>query len=134
MSTGDTDCHCALPLALTDAELETHATSVSQVHPRRDKSMVSSMTGFIAIAELCRIAGRIQRLSSIFQMRHSALDNRQERFFRSLAQVESSLGRWQERLSQEFLPSANFRQVGTKLTLSVVISIVHAGLTLNLHR
>lgn len=92
------------------------------------------MVGFLAFSGLSRIAGRIQKLDSISWARQLPNSKNDERFIRSVAKLHISLNSWQAKLPREFLPEAQEKQLGSNLMFSVIVSVVHAGSTIKLHK
>jgi hypothetical protein len=134
MAADDMDCHCVLPLPLSDAELE----SSSSAHPRQPATP-SPMAGFLALCSLSRIAGRIQRLhapSRIRQLSRPQPQKHRDRFFRSVSSLQASLERWLERLPADIRTSEGgaAERRGPNLTMRVVMFMAHAGSMLNLFR
>lgn len=134
MATEDGDCHCALPVLLTDDELARYPSATSPTSPSQTKFSVHPLTGFIAFCGLCRVAGRIQKLEVSSHVRPSQTVRDHERILRSVQKLQRNLAQWQNSLPREFFPSSQAKLTGSSMTLSVLVSVVYAGSMLNIHR
>lgn len=129
------DSLCVPPLSLSDADLNAHSIA-STASPTTARSIPPSpMTGFLAFADLAKIAGRIQRLHAPSRVRAlQSSPKHRDRFFRSVSSLQKALDRWLENLPREIRQNANSMDRGPHLTMCVIMFIGHAGSLLNLYR
>jgi hypothetical protein len=109
------DCRCSLPVNLHDEQYLAFITDQpGPSNPNfRKHTGDKPLTGFLAFARLCRIAGKARR-------------------------CEKVLENWLANLSDDFRFSANavdtdYSQT-PELTMCVIAFIMHAGLLLNMYR
>lgn len=133
MAAQDADCHCELPLDVSDDELDSMCRA-SQSSPQNTRAATTPMTGFLAYARLCQIGGKIQQLYSPSRIRDIAIPGKAKKFLRSVASLDKSLNEWLASLPDEIRFSANALERGPNLTMCVIMFIVHAGSLLNLYR
>ncbi|KAF9881500.1 hypothetical protein CkaCkLH20_00646 [Colletotrichum karsti] len=142
MAIQDDDCDCELPLDLRDEDLE----PLDQKRRRRLATeelttlKSSPVSGFLAFARLCRLAGKIQRLNSPLQLRKlaSAGVDKLHKFLSRVDSHDQALRKWLESLPPDIQFSANSMERGPggdpALVMCVIIFILHAGSLLNLYR
>jgi hypothetical protein len=128
----DADCHCELPLDLSDEDLSDWCRAPSSMPQRPPGS--TPMTGFIAFARLCRIGGKIQQLYSPSKIWETGNPRKARRYLRRVASLDKALDEWLAGLPDEIRFSANTPERGPNLTMCVIMFIVHAGSLLNLYR
>jgi hypothetical protein len=131
MAAQDADCHCELPLDLSDEDLEDYCRSGRS--PEQPGAS-TPMTGFVAFARLCRIGGKIQQLYSPSRIREVANPAKAKRYLRTIGALDKLLNEWLASLPDEIRFSANRLDRGPTLTMCVIMFIVHAGCLLNLYR
>ena len=143
MAAHDEDCYCEIPYNLSDEELDAcsrqqrPSDAATQLH-----SVHSSppTTGFLAFARLCRIASKIQQLSSPRRIRELASSNpkKARKFVTRVSALDTALRTWLESLPDDIRFSANMSEQNIErnphLTMCAIIFIVHAGSLLNLYR
>ena len=142
MAVHDEDCHCEMPLNMSDDFLEQYSHGPQQPTPSLQAPSEQSppLSGFLAFARLCRIAGRIQRLNSPHSIRRlgSSSPRKARRFVAQVAACDRSLRAWFEGLSDDVRFSPDMFERGGAdrggLAMCVIIYIVHAGSLLNLYR
>lgn len=143
MAVHDEDCYCEMPLNMSDDLLEQYSRALIQrAGPNYPipSEQSSPLSGFLAFARLCRIAGRIQRLSSPHSIRRlaSTSPSKARKFVSRVAAYDRSLRAWLEGLPEDVRFSANTLEGGPEqngsLAMCVIIFIVHAGSLLNLYR
>lgn len=128
----DTDCHCELPLDLSDDDVDRQCQNTQQIP--RGASGSTPMTGFLAFARLCRIGGKIQQLYSPSRIRAISKPSKAKKLLRNIVSLDRSLNEWLASLPDEIRFSANNMARGPNLTMCVIMFIVHAGSLLNLYR
>ncbi|UQC90020.1 uncharacterized protein CLUP02_15551 [Colletotrichum lupini] len=102
----DEDCYCELPLDVRDEDV---MSGIKSGHAVDVEATTSSMSGFLAFAKLCRLAGKIQEFSSPLNLQKIASADA-ERTHRFLARVDAhdqALRKWLESLPGEIQFSAN---------------------------
>lgn len=138
----DEDCRCSLPANLRDEEYLTFIANQSEPsNPSTSKEIEEMpLTGFLAFARLCRIAGMCESLNSPSRIRilASSDTSKVRRYVARARKCEKVLEKWLASLSDEFRFSANavdtdYSQT-PELTMCVIAFIMHAGLLLNLYR
>jgi hypothetical protein len=157
----DRDCACDLPWDLSDEDLQRQcrAQAQAQAHARSARSAAdppsvtsidpplppppsSPMTGFIAFARLCRIAGKIQRLgspSSLLGLSASSGNNKARLLAARVVALDRDLREWLDNLPDSIRFSANqeINAAGPgsdpSLVMCVIIFMMHAGSLLNLY-
>ncbi|KAH7324529.1 fungal-specific transcription factor domain-containing protein [Stachybotrys elegans] len=128
----DADCHCKMPLAVADDELQ-HASENPESLKDRSASNLP-LSGFLAFARLCRISGRIQRLHSPSRLSSLTDPKKAALMEQNVAAIDTSLSEWLDSLPDEIRFSPNHVDRGPNLTLCVIMFIAHSGLLLNLYR
>lgn len=132
MAAQDADCHCELPLDLSDDDLDRYSPKAQPSPESRPAS--TPMTGFLAFARLCRIGGKIQQLYSPLRIREVAKPAKAKQRLRIIASLDKSLNEWLISLPDDIRFSANQLDRGPNLTMCVIMFIAHAGSLLNLYR
>ncbi|KAK9777755.1 putative Transcription factor domain-containing protein [Seiridium cardinale] len=132
MAAQDSDCHCELPLDISDNDLEGWCRNPQQ--SPQQPSTSTSMTGFLAFARLCRIGGKIQQLYSPSRIREVSNPAKAKRYLRTIESLDRSLNEWLAGLPDDIRFSANNLDRSPDLTMCVIMFIVHAGSLLNLYR
>ncbi|RDW63254.1 hypothetical protein BP6252_10799 [Coleophoma cylindrospora] len=110
MGIDDNDCDCEMPLDIDDDSLESYCASIStsDIASLRTATQPffppSRITGFIAFAHLCKIAGRIVRAMSALEMKgpRSATELR-----RTVETLESELTNWLQNVPDAIKFSVN---------------------------
>jgi hypothetical protein len=138
----DEDCRCSLPANLRDEQYLAFVTD--QPGPSNLNSSKHTgdkpLTGFLAFARLCRIAGKCESLNSPSRTRILASTNPQKlrRYVAKARRCEKVLENWLANLSDDFRFSANAvdndHPQTPELTMCVIAFIMHAGLLLNMYR
>jgi hypothetical protein len=152
----DRDCACDLPYDLGDEELQQQCSAQAQALATTDPGSMGSMeapsttsspiTGFIAFARLCRIAGKIQRLGSPSALiRLSATQKsdvaakRARSLSRGVATLDRALHEWLDNLPDSIRFSANNESEGASpgsnpnLVMCVIIFMMHSSSLLTLY-
>jgi hypothetical protein len=151
----DRDCACDLPYDLGDEELQRQCLSQAQTLAAVDPGSVDSMkapstssspiTGFIAFARLCRIAGKIQRLgspSALIRLSATHESNTAAKkahlLARRVATLDRALHEWLDDLPDSICYSANEAEgagpgSNPSLVMCVIIFMMHSGSLLTLY-
>ncbi|KAH6647177.1 fungal-specific transcription factor domain-containing protein [Truncatella angustata] len=132
MAAQDADCHCELPMDISDDDLDTWCRDPG--HPPQNPQASTLMTGFLAFARLCRIGGKIQQLYSPLRIRELSDPTKAKRYLRTIGALDKKLNEWLASLPDDIRFSANDMDRGPNLTMCVIMFIVHAGSLLNLYR
>lgn len=135
----DEDCRCILPVNVRDEEALAFLTAAPS--PRIFQSVEHlPLTGFLAFARLCCIAGKCESLNSPLGSRTVVSSDpvRVRRYITKARRCEKILEEWLGSLPDEFTFSANvvdsdYTQ-SPGLTMCVIAFIMHAGLLLNMYR
>ncbi|SPO02311.1 uncharacterized protein DNG_04984 [Cephalotrichum gorgonifer] len=141
----DEDCYCEMPLNISDDDLEQHCRILKQNnapagHRAPGSGQSPPLSGFLAFARLCRIAGRIQQLNSPHSIRKlaSTSPRKAQKFVSRVAAHDRSLRVWFDNLPDDVRLSVNMVQGSPEQnrvrTMGVIVFIVHAGSLLNLYR
>ncbi|KAI8941622.1 hypothetical protein NX059_002835 [Plenodomus lindquistii] len=138
----DEDCYCVMPLNVHDDELQASSTQTEVERDARhsERKASSPLTGFLAFVRLCRIAGKVQSLSSPHCTRQLAFPNstRLRKVRARATKYEKALRGWLDNLPDEFRFSANAVETNPPgdpgLTMCVIAFIVHSGSLLSLYR
>lgn len=143
MAVQDDDCDCELPLDKRDEDFEPKYVKSKLHHP--PKADVPSdgpciMSGFLALARLSRLAGKIQHLTSPFKLRRIACadsDNSQ-RFLSRVDKCDQALRNWLASLPPHIQFSANSMEKSPggdpALVMCAITFVLHAGSILSLYR
>ncbi|KAI3556117.1 hypothetical protein CABS02_03826 [Colletotrichum abscissum] len=132
----DEDCYCELPLDVRDEDV---ISGIKSGHAVDVEATTSSMSGFLAFAKLCRLAGKIQEFSSPLNLQKIASADA-ERTHRFLARVDAhdqALRKWLESLPGEIQFSANRKNKShgdISMVHCVITFFLHAGSLINLYR
>ncbi|KAK1445826.1 hypothetical protein CMEL01_10069 [Colletotrichum melonis] len=132
----DEDCYCELPLDVRDEDV---MSGIKSGHAVDVEATTSSMSGFLAFAKLCRLAGKIQEFSSPLNLQKIASADA-ERTHRFLARVDAhdqALRKWLESLPGEIQFSANRKNKShgdISMVHCVITFFLHAGSLINLYR
>ena len=142
MAVHDEDCCCEMPLNMSDELLEQYSRAFGR-EPRPNYQVPPDpsppLSGFLAFARLCRIAGRIQRLNSPHSIRKlaSANPSKAQKLVTRVAAHSQALRAWSETLPQDVRFSPDMPQGAEQtggLAMRIIVFIVHAGSLLNLYR
>jgi hypothetical protein len=138
------DCCCELPMDMSDEDLEMYCARYEAKDdankPKVDKASSSPLTGFIAFARLCQISGRVQQLGSPLRLRalKSFSSNKAKKYLSRVSALDHALHEWPKQLPASIHlsgnPIDNRSEDSPGLVMRMLISIVHAGSTLNLYR
>ncbi|KXH25930.1 hypothetical protein CSAL01_04484 [Colletotrichum salicis] len=132
----DEDCHCELPSDVRDEDIVSGIKSQGAID---EEATMSPMSGFLAFARLCRLAGKIQEFSSPLKLRKIASANA-DKTHRFLARVDAhdqALRKWLESLPGEIQFSANRnnkKHGDISMVHCVITFFLHAGSLINLYR
>jgi hypothetical protein len=138
----DEDCRCSLPANLRDEQYLAFITDQPEPSNRDSTKHTGDkpLTGFLAFARLCRIAGKCESLNSPSRTRILASTNpsKVRSYVAKARRCENVLENWLANLSDDFRFSANavdtdYSQT-PELTMCVIAFIMHAGLLLNMYR
>ncbi|KAK1635549.1 fungal-specific transcription factor domain-containing protein [Colletotrichum phormii] len=132
----DEDCHCELPLDVRDEDIVSGIKSQRTID---EEAMMSPMSGFLAFARLCRLAGKIQEFSSPLKLRKiaSADADKTHRFLARVDAHDQALRKWLESLPGEIQFSANRKNKkhgDISMVHCVITFFLHAGSLINLYR
>ncbi|KXH37286.1 hypothetical protein CNYM01_01299 [Colletotrichum nymphaeae SA-01] len=135
-SVKDEDCYCELPLDVRDEDV---MPGIKSGHAVDEEATTSPMSGFLAFAKLCQLAGKIQEFSSPLKLRKIASADA-EKTHRFLARVDAhdqALRKWLESLPEEIQFSANRKNKShgdISMVHCVITFFLHAGSLINLYR
>lgn len=143
MAVQDDDCDCELPLDKRDEDFEPQYVKLKAQHP--PKADIPSdgpciMSGFLALARLSRLAGKIQHLTSPLSLRKvaSADSDNSQRFLSRVDKHDQALRNWLTGLPPHIQFSANSMEKSPggdpALVMCVITFVVHAGSILSLYR
>ncbi|OHF02882.1 hypothetical protein CORC01_01640 [Colletotrichum orchidophilum] len=133
----DEDCHCELPLDMRDEDVV--SGSCQKNGTISEENTPSPMSGFLAFARLCRLAGKIQEFSSPLKLRKIASANadKTQRFLARVDAHDQALRKWLESLPGDIQFSANRKNKShgdISMVNCVIIFFLHAGSLINLYR
>lgn len=143
MAVQDDDCDCELPLDKRDEDFEPQSAKSKLHHP--PKAGIPSdgpciMSGFVALARLSRLAGKIQQITSPLKLRKIAStesDNSQI-FLSRVDKYDQALRNWLASLPPHIQFSANSMEKSPggdpALVMCVITFVLHAGSILCLYR
>lgn len=143
MAVQDDDCDCELPLDKRDEYFEPQYMESNLDHP--PKADIPSdgpgiMSGFLALARLSRLAGKIQHLTSPLSLRKlaSADSDKSQRFLSRVDTYDQALRNWLASLPPHIQFSANSMEKSPggdpALVMCVITFVLHAGSLLSLYR
>ncbi|KAK1657541.1 fungal-specific transcription factor domain-containing protein [Colletotrichum godetiae] len=132
----DEDCHCELPSDVKDEDI---VSGIKIPRAIDEEATMSPMSGFLAFARLCRLAGRIQGFSSPLKLRKiaSADADKTHRFLARVDAHDQALRKWLESLPGEIQFSANRKNKkhgDISMVHCVITFFLHAGSLINLYR
>lgn len=114
-------------------------SGIKSRHAVNQEATTSPMSGFLAFAKLCQLAGKIQEFSSPLKLRKIASADA-EKTHRFLARVDShdqALRKWLESLPGDIQFSANRKNKShgdISMVHCVITFFLHAGSLINLYR
>ncbi|KAG7048231.1 Zn(II)2Cys6 transcription factor [Colletotrichum scovillei] len=132
----DEDCYCELPLDVCDEDV---MSGIKSGHAVGEEATTSPMSGFLAFAKLCQLAGKIQDFSSPLKLQKVASADA-EKTHRFLARVDAhdqALRKWLESLPGEIQFSANRKNKShgdISMVHCVITFFLHAGSLISLYR
>lgn len=129
----ESDCFCALPLDLSDEELESYAQSGDSKDP---PNWASKLTGFLLFSRLCQISARISKASKMFHYLKRTGDSKKCKKIKKKLQCHGvDLEKWLHTLPDEVKFSLNHIDPGlkTNVTMCTIMFILHSASTINLH-
>jgi len=137
----DEDCCCALPVNRRDEETSAFGTDQDKsTSPRLSQRIEDQpLTGFLAFARLCCVAGRCESLSSPLRTHDLASSNpfKLRRYIAEAHACDKSLQAWLEGQPDEFRFSANALDTdysrSPEFTMCVIAFIVHGGSLLKMY-
>lgn len=143
MAVQDDDCDCELPLDKRDEDFEPQYMKSKLHHP--PKADIPSdgpciMSGFLALARLSRLTGKIQHLTSPLNLRKLASgdSDKSQRFLSRVDTYDQALRNWLASLPPHIQFSANSMEKSPggdpALVMCVITFVLHAGSLLSLYR
>lgn len=143
MAVQDEDCDCELPLDKRGEDFEPQYMKSKVHHP--PKADIPSdgpciMSGFLALARLSRLAGKIQHLTSPLKLRKiaSADPDNSQKFLSRVDKYDQALRKWLASLPPHIQFSANSMEKSPggdpALVMCVITFVLHAGSILSLYR
>ncbi|KAK7447991.1 hypothetical protein Landi51_06794 [Colletotrichum acutatum] len=132
----DSDCHCGLPSDVRDEDV---MSGIKNRHAVDEEATTSPMSGFLAFAKLCQLAGKIQEFSSPLKLQKIASADA-EKTHKFLARVDAhdqALRKWLESLPGDIQFSANRKNKShgdISMVHCVITFFLHAGSLINLYR
>ncbi|EXF84159.1 hypothetical protein CFIO01_05662 [Colletotrichum fioriniae PJ7] len=132
----DEECYCEPPLDVRDEDV---MSGIKSRHAVNQEATTSPMSGFLAFAKLCQLAGKIQEFSSPLKLWKIASANA-EKTHRFLARVDAhdqALRKWLESLPGDIQFSANRKNKShgdISMVHCVITFFLHAGSLINLYR
>lgn len=143
MAVQDDDCDCELPLEKTDEDLEPQYIKSKLNHPPKADNPSDApciMSGFLALARLSRLAGKIQHFNSPLKLRKlaSADSDKTQRFLSRVDKYDQALRNWLASLPPHIQFSANSMEKSPAsdpaLVMCVITFVLHAGTLMSLYR